>query len=222
MSAPATPVMSAPEVSAYIDEVFPQIKANGDDISVEAVSPGTALVRLHADDKHLRPGGTVSGPTLFMLSDLAAYAVILAHIGRVGAGSHHQSQHQLPEEAPARAAFSIRDSEPARRTYSIPPQNCGKEVGADRRRRSRRRPPGGHHRHPSARQAQADLHPAHVDMGDNVIVINADKVVLTGNKRTHKTITGTPAIRAASRKRTADKILEGRFPERVLEKPSSA
>jgi hypothetical protein len=38
MSAPATPVMSAPEVSAYIDEVFPQIKANGDDISVEAVS----------------------------------------------------------------------------------------------------------------------------------------------------------------------------------------
>ena len=77
MPAPASPVMSAPEVSAYLDEVFPQIKANGDDISVEAVSAGTALVRLHADDKHLRPGGTVSGPTLFMLADLAAYAVIL-------------------------------------------------------------------------------------------------------------------------------------------------
>ena len=83
MPAPATPVMSAAEVSAYIDEVFPHIKANGDDISVETVSAGTARVRLHADDKHLRPGGTVSGPTLFMLADLAAYAVILAHIGRV-------------------------------------------------------------------------------------------------------------------------------------------
>ena len=83
MPKPETPVMSAAEVSTYLDEVFPQIKANGDNISVETVSPGTALVRLHADDKHLRPGGTVSGPTMFMLADLAAYAVILAHIGRV-------------------------------------------------------------------------------------------------------------------------------------------
>lgn len=83
MPAPATPVMTAPAVSAYLDEVFPQIKSNGDDISVLDVSSGSALVRLNADDKHLRPGGTVSGPTLFMLADLAAYAVILAHIGKV-------------------------------------------------------------------------------------------------------------------------------------------
>ncbi|MEM5473263.1 PaaI family thioesterase [Hoeflea sp. AS60] len=83
MSAPVAPVMSAPEVSAYLDEVFPQIKANGDDISVLEVSPGTAEVRLDANDRHLRPGGTVSGPTMFMLADLAAYAVILAHIGKV-------------------------------------------------------------------------------------------------------------------------------------------
>lgn len=75
--------MSAPEVSAYLDEVFPQIKANGDSISVMDVSAGTALVRLDADERHIRPGGTISGPTLFMLADLAAYAVILAHIGRV-------------------------------------------------------------------------------------------------------------------------------------------
>ena len=83
MSAPAKPVMSAPEVSSYLDEVFPQIKTNGDNIAVVDVAPGNALVRLEADDKHLRPGGTVSGPTMFMLADLAAYAVILAHIGRV-------------------------------------------------------------------------------------------------------------------------------------------
>lgn len=83
MPTPATPVMTAPEVSSYLDEVFPQIKVNGDTIEVIEVSPGAALVRLNADQRHLRPGGTVSGPTMFMLSDLAAYAVILAHIGRV-------------------------------------------------------------------------------------------------------------------------------------------
>jgi len=83
MPAPAAPVMTAPEVSSYLDEVFPQIKTNGDNIAVVDVAPGKTLVRLEADDKHLRPGGTVSGPTMFMLADLAAYAVILAHIGRV-------------------------------------------------------------------------------------------------------------------------------------------
>ena len=39
----------------------------------------------------------------------------------------------------------------------------------------------------------------HVDMGDNVIVINAEKVVLTGRKLDQKNYTGTPAIRVASR-----------------------
>lgn len=145
MPTPATPVMSAPEVSAYIDEVFPQIKANGDDISVEAVSDGTALVRLHADEKHLRPGGTVSGPTLFMLADLAAYAVILAHIGRVAlAVTTNLNINFLmkPEPGPLDASamilklgkrlvvtdIAIRDSggelvAHATATYSIPPRN---------------------------------------------------------------------------------------------------
>lgn len=83
MSNQATPVMTAPQVSAFLDEVFPQIKANGDDIAVIEVLPGRALVRLNVDERHLRPGGTVSGPTMFMLADLAAYAVILAHIGKI-------------------------------------------------------------------------------------------------------------------------------------------
>src|SRR3984885_3381714 len=58
----------------------------------------------------------------------------------------------------------------------------------------------------------------HMDDGDNVIVINADKVVLTGRKR-EKTVyyhhTGYPG---GIKERTAKFILEGRFPERVLEK----
>ncbi|MEM7506480.1 MAG: 50S ribosomal protein L13 [Pseudomonadota bacterium] len=58
----------------------------------------------------------------------------------------------------------------------------------------------------------------HMDMGDNVIVVNADKVQLTGNKREDKTYywhTGHPG---GIKSRTAGQLLEGRFPERVLTK----
>jgi len=58
----------------------------------------------------------------------------------------------------------------------------------------------------------------HMDMGDNVIVINADKIQLTGNKRADKTYyrhTGYPGgIKSA----TAGQILAGKFPERVVTK----
>jgi large subunit ribosomal protein L13 len=58
----------------------------------------------------------------------------------------------------------------------------------------------------------------HMDMGDNVIVINADKVQLTGRKRSDKVYywhTGHPG---GIKERTAGQILEGRFPERVVTK----
>ncbi|MEM7668485.1 MAG: 50S ribosomal protein L13 [Pseudomonadota bacterium] len=58
----------------------------------------------------------------------------------------------------------------------------------------------------------------HMDMGDNVIVVNAEKVQMTGRKRTDKTYywhTGHPG---GIKSRTAEQILEGRFPERVLTK----
>ena len=58
----------------------------------------------------------------------------------------------------------------------------------------------------------------HMDMGDNVVVVNADKVQLTGAKRTDKVYyrhTGHPGgIKSA----TAGEMLDGRFPERVVEK----
>ena len=57
-----------------------------------------------------------------------------------------------------------------------------------------------------------------MDMGDNVIVINADKVQLTGRKRADKVYywhTGHPG---GIKQRTAAQILDGRFPERVVEK----
>lgn len=58
----------------------------------------------------------------------------------------------------------------------------------------------------------------HVDCGDNVILINADKVVFTGNKRENKTYhrhTGHPG---GIKSITAEKVLDGRFPDRVMKK----
>jgi large subunit ribosomal protein L13 len=58
----------------------------------------------------------------------------------------------------------------------------------------------------------------HMDDGDNVIVINADKVVLTGRKRDQKIYYHHTGYPGGIKERTAKFILDGRFPERVLEK----
>jgi len=58
----------------------------------------------------------------------------------------------------------------------------------------------------------------HVDCGDHVVVINADKVRLTGNKRAQKTYYRHSGYPGGIKGVTAEKVLEGRFPERVLEK----
>jgi large subunit ribosomal protein L13 len=58
----------------------------------------------------------------------------------------------------------------------------------------------------------------HVDCGDNVVVINADKIVLTGRKRQDKTYYWHTGYIGGIKERTARQILEGKFPERVLEK----
>lgn len=78
-----TPVMTAEAVSAFIDREFPQIHAGGRCYHVLSVGPGEARMRLEPADRHLRPGGTISGPALFALADVSAYVAILAHIGPV-------------------------------------------------------------------------------------------------------------------------------------------
>ena len=58
----------------------------------------------------------------------------------------------------------------------------------------------------------------HVDCGDNVIVINAEKVVLTGRKRDQKIYHHHTGHIGGIKERTAKFVLEGRFPQRVVEK----
>ena len=58
----------------------------------------------------------------------------------------------------------------------------------------------------------------HMDMGDNVIIINADKVQMTGKKRTDKIYYWHSGYPGGIKQRTAGDILEGNHPERVLTK----
>jgi large subunit ribosomal protein L13 len=58
----------------------------------------------------------------------------------------------------------------------------------------------------------------HVDMGDNVIVINAAKVVFTGRKLDQKKYHWHTGYPGGIKDRTARRVIEGRFPERIVEK----
>ena len=58
----------------------------------------------------------------------------------------------------------------------------------------------------------------HVDDGDNVVIINAAKIVLTGKKRENKVYHHHTGYIGGIKERTARSILEGKFPERVVEK----
>ncbi|NDW03316.1 PaaI family thioesterase [Jiella pacifica] len=77
------PVMTLEELQAFLTAEFPQVMGRESGFSVDAVGHGIITMKLIAADRHLRPGGTVSGPTLFTLADVSAYVAILAHIGPV-------------------------------------------------------------------------------------------------------------------------------------------
>ena len=72
------PVLTAAEVQAFMAAEFPQM---ADQFTVETVGPMTARVRMTPKEAHLRPGGTVSGPTIFALADCAVYFCIIAMVG---------------------------------------------------------------------------------------------------------------------------------------------
>jgi uncharacterized protein (TIGR00369 family) len=72
----------AEELSAYLAAEFPQIGI-GHNFAIEAVGPMSARLRLLCRAEHLRPGGTISGPTVFALADVALYVAILAQLGAV-------------------------------------------------------------------------------------------------------------------------------------------
>lgn len=74
------PKMTAAELQAFLRSDFPQV---ADAYEVTEVGPMTARVRMTPRERHLRPGGTVSGPTIFELADCGVYICLLGMIGPV-------------------------------------------------------------------------------------------------------------------------------------------
>ncbi|MBW0364713.1 PaaI family thioesterase [Ensifer adhaerens] len=77
------PIMTVDDLNRFLDTDFPQVHTDGKVFHVTAVGPGFATMRLDPNERHIRPGGTVSGPTLFALADVSAYVALIAHIGPV-------------------------------------------------------------------------------------------------------------------------------------------
>jgi uncharacterized protein (TIGR00369 family) len=74
--------MSVAELKRFLHDEFPQAFRGGD-LEIESADGETCLLRQRYNDKMLRPGGTVSGPTLMALADCAMYVVLLSAIGPV-------------------------------------------------------------------------------------------------------------------------------------------
>jgi len=73
-------LMTEAELGAFLAREFPQV---AEDFVVERLTAEGVVVRLRVAERHLRPGGTVSGPNIFALADVAVYLALLARIGPV-------------------------------------------------------------------------------------------------------------------------------------------
>ncbi|OOY07898.1 PaaI family thioesterase [Thioclava sp. F36-7] len=138
--------MDRDELAEFLDEAFPQVKG---DFAIEALDEDELVVRLKVEERHLRPGGTVSGPNMFALADVGIYIAILARIGRVALAVTTNASMDFMRKPAAGAdliakirvlklgrvlavgdalIYSEGDDRPVARasmTYSIPPQAMG-------------------------------------------------------------------------------------------------
>ena len=134
--------MGLDDLHGFLDAEFPQVS---EDFELLDVSPMQLVMRARVHERHLRPGGTVSGPTMFALADVAMYLAILAMIGpealavttncaidfmrKPRAGANLRAEARLLKLGRALAVgdvliYSEGGDEPVARaslTYSIPP-----------------------------------------------------------------------------------------------------
>lgn len=134
--------MNRDDLIQFMQEHFPQVAG---DFGIEDVTDTGIRIRLHVSDRNLRPGGTVSGPSMFSLADVSIYLAVLSHIGpealavttncsidfmrKPTAGADLIAKARLLKMGRALAVgdvliFSEGDDQPVARaglTYSIPP-----------------------------------------------------------------------------------------------------
>ena len=64
------PIMTKDELTAFLDREFPQLHLGGRSYFVDEVGPLSARMRMEYHERHLRPGGTISGPAMMALARL--------------------------------------------------------------------------------------------------------------------------------------------------------
>ena len=74
-------VMNAEEIAKLLHDVFPQGFYPGCGLAIERVDYGSARVRRLFQESYIRPGGTISGPTMMELADFAMYVAVFSAIG---------------------------------------------------------------------------------------------------------------------------------------------
>ncbi len=79
----AAPVMTVKELEEFLAREFPQVFNAMSGVTVDAISENGCRVRQAFNPNLVRPGGTISGPTMMALADFAMYVAILAAIGPV-------------------------------------------------------------------------------------------------------------------------------------------
>ena len=77
------PALTVQEMTDFLEEVFPEVMNKGASMMVEDVGYGSCRIRLKFKPRQLRPGGTISGPTMMALADFAVYVAVLAALGKV-------------------------------------------------------------------------------------------------------------------------------------------
>lgn len=72
-------LIEAEEMATFLHEVFPQVHGL---FGIDRLDEDLLVMRLFASEQHLRPGGTVSGPAMFTLADVAAYVATMSRVGK--------------------------------------------------------------------------------------------------------------------------------------------
>src|SRR5215510_15016503 len=78
-----SPLMTVAELDRFLAAEFPQGFHPGSGLTIEAVWHGGGRVRQAYQPQFIRPGGTISGPTMMRLADFVMYVAVLASIGPV-------------------------------------------------------------------------------------------------------------------------------------------
>jgi len=76
------PALSAEEIAELLHEIFPQTVYPGSGLTIERVAYGDVRVRREFHARQLRPGGTISGPTMMQLADFTMYVAVFSAVGR--------------------------------------------------------------------------------------------------------------------------------------------